>query len=134
MAKALTKDDLRKLRGQDADIREVEVPEWGDEAVIRICVMGGADSETFESVIQENRLPDQPDEQGNPGMSTKGIRWALFRRTVVDENNELMFDTEDEARQIMGSLNHKTLMRIFNQALDLNGMGENAVEEAEKNS
>jgi len=142
MSTVLSKEALRELKGQDVKTKDIPVSEWGQNAVVRLCVMGGESQETFESMITGNSTPPQESGQeqsqdetaGASSVMTEGLRWALLSRTVVDENNNLVFESDEETKEVVGPLNFRTITNLVLEALDLNGLRENAVEEAEKNS
>lgn len=145
MSTVLTKEVLRSLKGQDVKTKDVPVPEWGRDAVVRVCVMSGASQEEFEGFVESNRVAPPPDQtnneqqaksaaEGTSSVLTEGMRWVLLRHTVVDGDNNLLFDSQEEVKEIIGPLNGSTIMDILMASLELNGFTGKAVEQAEKNS
>lgn len=84
----------------------------------RVRVMSGAARELFERSINEAAAD-----------CTVRARW--MRMTVCYESGELMFTDDDIP--VLAQLDYDILMPIFTEALRINGMAPESVEQAEKN-
>lgn len=110
----LSKEQI--LSAKDSKHKDIDVPEWGGK--VRVSVMSGVARDQFESLV----LADE--DNGNR-------RAKYLSACIVDDNGDLMFtDKEVEA---LGRKSAKALDRLFDVALELNGITEDSVEEAEKN-
>lgn len=61
-----------------------------------------------------------------------GVRAAAFVTSVCDEAGNLLFDESDI--EDVKKLQSKVVVKVFNKANELNGIGDDAVDTAEKNS
>lgn len=84
----------------------------------RVRVMSGAVRELFEKSINKSAED-----------CTVRARW--MRMTVCDESGKLMFTDDDIP--VLAQLDYDILMPIFTEALRINGMAPESVEQAGKN-
>jgi len=118
--KILTKDAI--LGVTDYQVQEVEVPEWGGKVLMR--TLSGKGRDEFESNVTSKT-------QGNK-VDVRGLKALLLSLVIVDEAGEPLFTQKD-----LDALNNKSsevITRLFEVASKMNGIGEEAVEQAEKNS
>lgn len=104
---------------QDRKRRKVYVPEW--ETVIFVQSMTGAERARFKA------LTDKLNKEGNEALADTWL--VLF--TAVDEQGNRVFSDEDFA-----ALNNKSasiLTHIAKEALIVNGLLPESIEEAKKN-
>ncbi len=116
------------LAAQDIKVERVEVPEWGGHVFVRM--LHGAERDRFEqSNVKVTR--------GKGGRVTTEPAPGNFRARLValvacDETGKRIFADTDAAD--LGRKGSRALDRIVMAALALNGMADESVEEAEKNS
>ena len=108
----LTKDAI--LQADDLPRVLVEVPEWGEGAVVNVRTLSALEAESLKGI----------DEKGN----FLG-RFAVL--VMCDENGERLFS--DEYADKVGGKNNNALRKVCDAAQELNGMGAEAQEEAAKN-
>ncbi len=111
----LTRADI--LSADDAEIREVDVPEWGGK--VRIKSITGTARDAFEASLREGKGK-------NADVNLRNLRARLISLCVVDEAGKRMFQKEDVGR--LGAKNAKPLDRLFDACKDLIGMSEEDVE------
>jgi len=108
------------LAAQDLPRETVSCPEWGGDVIVKTMTAG--EREAFEKSAL-----------GSDGKLTPGqIRARMAAATVVDESGAAVFTTAD-----VEALNNKAsppLVRIFDVAQRLNGMGTKETAELAKNS
>ncbi len=121
MSNILSKEEL--LGMDDLKIVELEIPEWGNK-VVRIKPFSGKQRDEFDSALVEQRT-------GENTIDMRGLKSRLVALSLVDEEGVLMFK-EDEVELVAGK-SASVIERIFEVAQKLNGIGEEAVKEAEKN-
>ena len=117
----LTKEEI--LNVEDLPTREISISEWKN-GVIRMKSLSGKDRDEFETAVQQHS-------KGN-SIDLRGLKVLLLSLTIVDEKNELMFTKED--LEALNSKSAKILNHLFEVAQEMNGIGEEAVEELRKNS
>lgn len=113
----LTREQI--LAANDCPSRELAVPEWG--GTITLATLGAHDRIQWEQAAFPEGKVDV--EQYMAG---------LVQRTIVDENGQPVFTAEDF--EALRNKNPAVIKRIFDVAAELNGVGEKAAKEAEKNS
>jgi hypothetical protein len=116
----LTRDDI--LKADDRKVVDVDVPEWGGP--VRLRALSGRQRAEFDAVrarILEAGSKDYGD-----------ILMCLLVRSMVDEDGELLF-TDDDA-DALGEKLHGALDRLFDAAMELNGLSERAIDDAVGNS
>lgn len=113
----LSKEQI--LKAKDRKYRDVEVKSWGGK--VRIQAMSGEARDALDEMLYA---------------SGKGARLKNFRATylsfcIVDAKGDLVFSEDDVVE--LGKKNTADLERLFIEAQELNGLTQEAVEEAEKN-
>ena len=90
---------------------DVDVPELGEGAQVRIRTMRGHEKESLSLAMAESR-------KANKGGA--GFMSTLVCQCAIDEQGAPLFGSPEDA----GSLNGVALERLFRAAFDLNGMGK----------
>jgi len=124
MSIVLTKDAI--LNSQDIETGVVEVPEWGGS--VRLKVLTGAQRDEWEQEAQGRRRG----EGKNAKMDTRGLKASLLYRCIVDVEGDQMFGKEDLS--LLNSKSSRALERVWDKAVEMNGIGDDEVAELEKNS
>lgn len=121
--KILTRDQILKI--QDIKTEEVLIPEWGDGVGVIVRGLTGAERDTFEESIIDQK-----------GKKTRVVmrnaRARLVSMSAVDENGKLIFTQADV--EAIGQKNAAALDRIYEVASRLSGISEDDMEELVKNS
>lgn len=86
----------------------------------RVRVMSGAVREQFEAAVAD-------DSQKQRGL----IRARWLRWTVCDDSGALLFSDDDIYP--LSNLDADVIIPVFETAMRINGIGQQAVEDAEKN-
>lgn len=112
----------------DRKWEDVPVPEWGDDAQVRLMELSAADRGYIEagSVVAQGQNPQLKVE------SLKVYRQKLVAFGMVDENFERLYSNKE-----IGELDKKSgavIERLAAKVQELSGMGRFAVKEAEGNS
>lgn len=118
----LSKDQI--LEADDLKSEEVQVPEWNGSVLVR--TMTGADRDSFESSL----VTIKPDGSRVPNYTN--MRAKLVAMTVVNESGGRMFDETEVDRLALKSA--AALKRVYEAAERINGVGQAAQADAEKNS
>jgi hypothetical protein len=105
------------LAANDAQTKDVDVPEWG--GTVRIAVMSGAARDALQSAIDQKK--------GNAYFEA-----SLVVATVVDSTGAQLF-TEDDIDALRAK-SAPVLTRVAAEAMAINKIGEAATEKAVKNS
>lgn len=116
----LTRDQI--LSVEDRPYEEIEVPEWGGS--VRVRGMSGADRDAYEASIVEQRGNDRK-------INLANARAKLVARCLVDEDNRLMFSSDDV--RALGRKSARALERVFDKARELSGMSEDDVDKLTEN-
>jgi len=111
------------LAADDRKTEDVDVPEWG--GTVRIREMSGHDRDAYEASLRKQRGSEII-------MDSANMRAKLVARSVVGDDGELMFTAHEVGA--LGNCSAVALNRIWLAALRLNGMSEDAAEEAAGNS
>jgi hypothetical protein len=106
------------LDAEDLERVEVEVPEWG--VTVYVSELGGRDAEDFFHSMR-----------GEDGKPKKGFRERLLLKTLFNAEGDRIFTDDDEAA--LGGKKNAVIERLFEAAMKLNVMSDEAVELAEKN-
>lgn len=107
------------LAAADLKHEDVHVPAWG--GTVRIRVMTGAERDSFRTSIASDA-----------GVPVGRFSAALLAATIVDESGACMFTVADiDALQAKSA---RSLDRPAAVAMRLNGLGDKAEADAEKNS
>ena len=110
------------LEAKDLKKEEVNVPEWGGTVFIR--TMRADERDAYELSCYDSR-----EESG--GKHQQHIRARLLVYTVCDEAGVRMFSEAD--LDALGAKSAKASDRLFAVAQKLNGIGDDDIEELEKN-
>lgn len=103
------------IAARDIETKRVDVPEWGDDAFIYVRGLTGSQLDLFE--------------QTKAGQNIRGrlLSWSLCKEDGTPLN------VSPEQTQKLGGKNGRVLTRIVDAILELSGLTESAIEEAEKN-
>jgi hypothetical protein len=113
----LTKDAI--LEAKDLEVEVVSVPEWGGDVMVRM--MTALSRDTYEMFIFK---ADEKEQQVN-------FRARLCSLCICNEKGKLLFTEKDIVK--LGEKSAEPVKRIFEVARKLNGIGDGAVEDIEKN-
>lgn len=111
---SLTKDQIIGCRDIPAP-EAVDVPEWGGQVHLR--VLTGAERDAFEARFAGS----------DKAAGLRNVRAFLLVRCLCDEAGERLF--EDGDAEALGAKSASVLGRLFETAMELNGIGAEAVEE-----
>lgn len=115
----LSRDQI--LAAADRRTRTVHVPEWGGDVII--ASMSGAARDAWELWIGDARQRGQ----------FNNVRARLLSACIVDESGQRIFTSEADI-EALGSKDSMVLDRLFEVARELNGLTDDAIEAAKKNS
>ena len=124
MSTLLNKDAL--LEKQFTKFEDVPMPEFGEEASLRIAVMSGASRDAYEEEVSKQR--DDNDDK----LSLVGMRARLIVLSAINELGDRIFADEDLDK--VNALPSDVIDRLFDVAGELNGLKAQAAEDAAKNS
>ncbi len=110
------------LQADDRKQEEVEVPEWGGSVIIR-C-MTGKERDEFESETYQQKGKDIE-------YNRRNFRARLLVRTLVDYEGKPIFSSKEA--DALGEKSGIVLDRILTNALRINGLGKDEVENLTKN-
>lgn len=111
----LTKGQI--LAVEDRKFAIVNVPEWGGD--VRIGTMSASARDEYDRIIMRMR---------DKSSDAIDIRAPMVAACLVDENGEPLFSPDE--RVALGRKSGPVMVRLFNECLKLNGMGEDAKEQA----
>ena len=118
MSKILNRTEI--LNVNDIVIEEVHVPEWGEDAIVCVKGMTGAERDKFESSLVVLRGKSQTFNMAN-------IRAKLASLTICDENGKRLFSEQDV--QVLSQKSASALQRVFVVAQKLSRIGDEDIEE-----
>ena len=118
MSKILNRTEI--LNVNDIVIEEVHVPEWGEDAVVYVKGMTGAERDKFESSLVVLRGKSQT-------LNMANIRAKLASLTICDENGKRLFNEQDV--QVLSQKSASALQRVFVVAQKLSRIGDEDIEE-----
>lgn len=121
MDKYLNREEI--LKASDIGFKEIKVPEWG--GVVRVKGLSGKERDAFETSIS---IQDGK----NVRLNLQNARAKLVALSVVDEENKLLFSSEDV--KALGEKSAKALDRVYDVACRLSGLGDREIEGLLKNS
>jgi hypothetical protein len=110
------------LQADDLTREEVLVPEWG--GTVHVRTMTGMEGESYEEACLAATQDGRTD--------IKGMRVRLLLMTLCDEKGNCLFAAEDA--DVLSAKSAAALDRLFQVALRINGLTEEAVKEQEGNS
>ncbi|WP_205752947.1 hypothetical protein [Cupriavidus oxalaticus] len=106
------------LAAVDLTTEDIEVPEWG--GTVRVAMMSGKARDDFFGRQGEGKVPYSQ------------FSASVVVATVVDEAGQPLFDEADI--EALRAKSQAAMDRVLAVSLRLNGIGQNATAEAEKNS
>jgi hypothetical protein len=115
----LTKEQI--LAANDRKFIEVQVPEWGENAVVRVGQL---------TAIQRDRWDSATYVDGK--VNLEGMRARLCALCIVDADGQPLFTAEDV--EALGQKSAPTINAVWTAAAQLNGMLPSSVDAIEKNS
>ncbi len=116
----LTREEI--LQVQDLPVEDVHVPEWG--GWVRVRGLTAEERDRLEASILEG--------QGkHTRVKMENVRAKLVAMTVVDEEGNRLFTDEDVAA--LAKKSATAMQRVFDVAMRLSGLTEEAMEELAKN-
>ena len=115
---ALTRENILEI--QDIQIELVQIPEWGEDAVVYVKGMTGAERDKFESSLMVLRGKSQT-------LNMANIRAKLASLTICDENGKRLFSEQDV--QVLSQKSASALQRVFVVAQKLSRIGDEDIEE-----
>ena len=115
---ALTRENILEI--QDIQIELVQIPEWGEDAVVYVKGMTGAERDKFESSLVVLRGKSQT-------LNMANIRAKLASLTICDENGKRLFSEQDV--QVLSQKSASALQRVFVVAQKLSRIGDEDIEE-----
>ena len=113
----LNRDDI--LNQNDLNTEDVSAQEWGGE--VRVREMTASERDTFEARFANT----------NGKANLDNIRAEIVSKCVVDEQGNRLFGKEDI--KALAEKSAAPMDRIFQAALALSGMSQEAQEDAVKN-
>ena len=122
-------DAIRAKIGKvdDADYLEVVVPEWGSDFAVRVRTLTGAERDRFLAVQMDVKA------DGSVEPKLEGFHAYFAALVMVDEDGDRVFPDAEEGAAILGAKNAEIVQRIAEQALALNGLAAEVVEEHVEN-
>ena len=119
--KALTRDDI--LNAEDIRIEVVQVPEWG--GIVHIRTLTGLQREKYVESIR--KVTGHGKKQSVEIVLQKSGA-KLAAQTICDEKGKLLFSEADIPA--LANKSSKALQRVIDASARLNGLDEEAEEEA----
>jgi hypothetical protein len=118
----LSREDI--LKADDLDTRDVDVPEWG--GMVRVRELSGTARDEYDA----SKLQRQAD--GSFDVNLANQRAKLAARCIVGDDGEPLFNELDIGR--LGQKSAAALERVCQVAAELSGLGEQAEDDAGKDS
>ena len=109
------------LSASDIERIEVDVPEWG--GTVTIAVMSGKQRDSYEQQLSSR--------QGTRD-TVDNLRALYLSHCLVDDACKLLFTQADIAA--LGEKSGTVLGRLFNEAIRINALGLEGMEDIAKNS
>lgn len=114
------------LAAPDTKYRIIDVPEWGEDAQVRLKSLSGADRDAYE----ESQLTMRSD--GRMIRDGHNARAKLIVRSIVDENGERVF--KDNEAAALGEKSQGVLDRLFVAISEMSNLTEEDIAELGKDS
>ena len=108
----LTRDQI--LQADDLKHIDVDVPEWGGQVRVKVLSM-------------RERIRFQDAARTKDGKTPENIMELLVVACAIDEKGEPLFKPEDVAA--LGEKSSEAVRKVFDKAMDLNGMNEKSVDD-----
>jgi len=118
----LNKDMI--LTVEDYDIQTIHVKEWGGSIILKS--MTGAGRDRYETACIR-----QGAGQGAGKLDMTDLKALLLSMTIVGEDHKPLFTAKDVTA--LNTKNAKVINRLCEIAQKMNAIGDDGVEEAEKN-
>lgn len=117
------------LNALDLPQEKVTVPEWGGDVLVR--GLNGAELDAIQKEFHMDR-PQEKDAQGNDlPFDTTGFRAALVEKCCINEDGRSLFKEGDAG--LLQQKSAAALLRVFNVAQRLSGLGTEEAVTAAKN-
>lgn len=110
------------FNSKDLPTQEVQIPEWGGSLFVRMLTAEERDAYEGSNFKLVNGKPEA-------NMSNARARFAVL--VACDENGKPIFVADDAPE--LGRRSSRAVDRIVTAGRKLNGIGEDAVEDAKKN-
>jgi len=110
---ALSKDQI--LSARDFETKEVPVPEWGGDILVRS--LSGAARDKIEAAFMAQK--------------TEGLKAMVVALTACDEAGTLIFDQSDVEQ--LQTKSAAVIERVFEAAWEISGLRAGSIEAAEGN-
>ncbi len=120
MSDVLTKEGI--LTAQDIETVQFEIPEWN--GMIYLKSLNGRERDKFEEYITSKK-------KGKSDVNIMGVKALSVVRSAVDVDGNYLFTEKDIPD--LNSKSAKALGRIFDKFCEMNGFGEEDVEDLVKN-
>jgi len=112
-------DDI--LNADDLTTRDVKVPEWSKNAVVRIRTLTGAERDAYEtSMVKMKKDGSTQDNRAN-------VRARLVAASCVNAQGEKLFSGAAVVR--LGQKSSAALQRVCNAAQELSDISDDLIEE-----
>lgn len=120
-ANVLTRDAI--MKSVDYTVEEVNVPKWG--GTVRLRSLTGKGRDEFEAAVTKS--------SGTPGqVDIRGLKALLLTMTIVDSDDQLVFTKDDV--DLINEKSSDVIESLWEVVQKMNGIGEEGLEETEKNS
>ena len=114
-----------KIEGaKDRNAECVEVPEWGCD--VYIGIISGEQRAEWSRFVVDNCKPGAPE--------PKYVRERLVASALCDEDGAQVFPDTEAGWKALAKRNTLVVERLFDKAIERNGLNKQAVDDAEKNS
>jgi len=123
---ALTRDQILGI--VDRKQKVVDVPEWGGEVIIK--EMSGADRAEYMASIIKFETNEKGEVVAEPDPANGDAK--LLSYCLIDEDGNRLFTRDDI--EALGAKNGEVLERLANEALNLNAIDKEAVDDAKGES
>ena len=111
------------LNAEDDKLHCVTVPEWGGDVYIK--VISGTQRDAYENHLLKCM-------KGDRLVENRGLKIALLRLALCDQQGKLLIQTDKDAKAL-GDKAAPVLQRLFEKSQRINGLGDEAVDDAAKN-
>lgn len=112
------------LAADDASFEDVPVPEWGQDAHVRVRSLSGEERDAYGKSI--TRVTGKGKNESRE-VILEAAREKLVARVLVDEKGERLFTDADVAK--LAKKNAEVIERLFVVAQRLSGLAPDSIEE-----
>ena len=130
MSNVLTKEDI--LSAVDIEVIYLEIPEWNGGVWLRS--FNGRDRDKFEEYISNKNNKPGSKKGKNQNIDIKGIKALAVVRSVVDAEVDGQFIFTEAEIPDINQKSAKAIGRIFDKFCEMNGLGEDDVDDLVGNS